>query len=495
MPTNPMPLAAETVPPRRPSRWLRRAAFIIATVFTVVAVFYVVENRRGRKAWERCQQELRARGEQLDWAAYLPARVPEGQNFIKNPLLEAVAYRGQVDTNVWEALQEAGHSLIWEAWVDSQSGRKMDWGRVSAEQLLQDLRKVEPQLDELRVASLKPFAQFDIDRTSPFEESPEINFVAMRTLSQILAFHACAELVSDHPEKAFADVRVIHRLSDGLKDENTLVAFFIRVALERLALEPFWQGWAEGRWSERELASFQERFGRIDLLPEFTRVMHAERAGVNGLVEKYGIQRNEFGRVTMRSEPARKGWSGAVRREMEKLAWKLIPRGWIYQNLVSYDQRIQALIPPSLRSKPPTVSPTQVNEIKGRLPREIPNGPYGWLSGMAIPNFSRGLEKVAQIQTSVNQATIVCALERFRLTRGEYPTSLTELTPQFINQLPLDVIDGRPMKYRRTNDGKFVLYSVGWNEKDDGGTVSPTTDKGKRNATEGDWVWQFPLGK
>src|SRR5439155_9732560 len=140
--------------------------------------------------------------------------------------------------------------------------------------------------------------------SAPFEESPDINFVALRSLSQILSFHACAELALDHREKALADVRVIHRLSDGLKDENTLVALMIRVAMQGLALEPFWQGWAEDRWSEPELASLQELFGQVDLLPEFARVMRGERAGVNGLVEKYGSRGNEFRRVRMRSEPA-----------------------------------------------------------------------------------------------------------------------------------------------------------------------------------------------
>src|SRR6185369_5575344 len=161
----------------------------------------------------------------------------------------------------------------------------------------------------------RPFAQFDIDRSAPFEESPDFNFVAVRSLSQFLALHACAELALDHREKALADVRVIHRLSDGLKNENTLVALMIRAAVQGLALEPFWQGWAEGRWSDRELASFQELFSRIDLLPEYTRVMQAERAGITALVEKYGIQGNEFWRVTMRSEPVLKGWWGASRHQ------------------------------------------------------------------------------------------------------------------------------------------------------------------------------------
>jgi len=37
------------------------------------------------------QQELKAKGERLDWAAYVPAHVPDEQNFIKTPLLQAWA--------------------------------------------------------------------------------------------------------------------------------------------------------------------------------------------------------------------------------------------------------------------------------------------------------------------------------------------------------------------------------------------------------------------
>jgi hypothetical protein len=44
-----------------------------------------------------------------------------------------------------------------------------------------------------------------------------------------------------------------------------------------------------------------------------------------------------------------------------------------------------------------------------------------------------------------------------------------------------------------TRDGQFILYSVGWNETDDGGVVvlkkgrTPSIDR-----KEGDWVWQYP---
>jgi hypothetical protein len=60
-----------------------------------------------------------------------------------------------------------------------------------------------------------------------------------------------------------------------------------------------------------------------------------------------------------------------------------------------------------------------------------------------------------------------------------------------MEKIPHDVIGGQPLHYRRTDDGQFVLYSVGWNETDDGGVVGET--KGKVAGFEfGDWVWRYP---
>ena len=83
---------------------------------------------------------------------------------------------------------------------------------------------------------------------------------------------------------------------------------------------------------------------------------------------------------------------------------------------------------------------------------------------------------------------MACALERYRLANGQFPENLQALVPRFIAHLPNDVITGEPFKYRRAGDGRFVLYSVGWNEKDDGGVPGKTMF----DETEGDWVWEYP---
>jgi hypothetical protein len=91
----------------------------------------------------------------------------------------------------------------------------------------------------------------------------------------------------------------------------------------------------------------------------------------------------------------------------------------------------------------------------------------------------------------VNLARTACALERFRLAHGKYPEALDALAPQFIAKVPHDPIDGQPLHYRPTDDGQFILYSVGWNEKDDGGTVV-LTKGGSVDLDAGDWVRRYP---
>ena len=100
-----------------------------------------------------------------------------------------------------------------------------------------------------------------------------------------------------------------------------------------------------------------------------------------------------------------------------------------------------------------------------------------------MPNFVRAAQTTGRNQTLVNEAFMACGLERYRLAHGQYPETLEALVPQFAENVPHDIVGGQPLKFHRSSDGRFVLYSVGWNQKDDGGVPG-------QSASEGDWVWQ-----
>src|SRR6266571_1649951 len=75
-------------PRRRASsaaRVLRCSLFVVACLATLIALAYAVENWRGKQVWEKQKRSLEAKGELLDWAAYIPAPVPDEQNSFKAP--------------------------------------------------------------------------------------------------------------------------------------------------------------------------------------------------------------------------------------------------------------------------------------------------------------------------------------------------------------------------------------------------------------------------
>jgi hypothetical protein len=68
------------------------------------------------------------------------------------------------------------------------------------------------------------------------------------------------------------------------------------------------------------------------------------------------------------------------------------------------------------------------------------------------------------------------AAERYRRLHGNWPQSLTQLTPDLVAVVPTDPFNGDPLLYRRLPNG-VVIYSVGKDGEDNGGNV----DSGKTN--------------
>jgi hypothetical protein len=103
------------------------------------------------------------------------------------------------------------------------------------------------------------------------------------------------------------------------------------------------------------------------------------------------------------------------------------------------------------------------------------------------------LVAVGAAQSAVDQARIACALELFRQDSGHFPEALEGLAPKYLESITNDVITGKPMRYHLTADGAFVLYSLGLNETDEGGTVAWKDRRAERaDLKAGDWVWRYP---
>ncbi len=83
--------------------------------------------------------------------------------------------------------------------------------------------------------------------------------------------------------------------------------------------------------------------------------------------------------------------------------------------------------------------------------------------------FTKFQINIAQIRA----AETALAVERYRLKHNMLPDSLEQLVPEFLESVPIDPFDEKPLKYRK-DGASFYVYSIGHNLTDDGGDPSKT---------------------
>lgn len=83
------------------------------------------------------------------------------------------------------------------------------------------------------------------------------------------------------------------------------------------------------------------------------------------------------------------------------------------------------------------------------------------------------LERKAEAVARLRQMVIVLALRRHELEQGKLPASLQELVPQYLETVPMDPFDDKPMRW---NPSLQSVYSVYRDFNDDGGTYDQSAN-------------------
>ncbi len=69
-------------------RFLRKALVVFAGLLALYFVVRGEENWRGARALAQCEQKLREAGESLELRSFLPAPVPDAENFAAAPIVQ-----------------------------------------------------------------------------------------------------------------------------------------------------------------------------------------------------------------------------------------------------------------------------------------------------------------------------------------------------------------------------------------------------------------------
>jgi hypothetical protein len=508
-------------------RNFKRFLFSLVCFITLIALFYAEEDWRGWHTWNHFKHEWEAKGEHFDLASVVPPPVPEEQNFAMTPI--AFTSYGNIltrdgkripseqrDANfVTRIRMPIAHDGIaptsgpgnrekgkftnlegWQRYYRELVAKTNEFAvpaqpQSPAADVLLALSKYDPVIEELRAASRLPYSRFPLEYTN---ESPFAillpHLAVCKSCAQLFQLRSVAELQNGQPDKALDDVKLALQLTDKIRTEPFLISHLVRIAMLQIMLQPVWEGLAEHKWSDEQLVALDAELAKFDFPADYKLGMHGELGGQGG----------EMDRLRRHPEQLQDFWdlggsegNGSKKFLPGNLAAHLIPAGWFYQNQFRCARMMVEHFIPVADVSQGTFSPDLVRRGDAVLTAEIKSAsPFNMLEKLMLPALGNAAKKFAYGQSSEDLARTAIALERYRLAHAEFPESLDALAPQFIAKVPHDVIGGQPLKYRREANDQFVLYSVGWNETDDGGVVGFSSKGQSLDNSKGDWVWRYP---
>jgi hypothetical protein len=359
----------------------------------------------------------------------------------------------------------------------------------AAARVLEEMKPDAVYFDALRAASSRSGSRFPVqyDLDDPLllmlPHLARVNEACDR-----LQLMAIAELAAAQTDQALSDVKLLFYIGDSLRAEPSLNSFRCRLGIFQSAIQPIWEGLVENRWTESQLGELQAYFERCDLLNDVAEKLKYERAFQAQVVEV--VRKDGLGFV----DDFGYNPDLTVRKALWNVFGYIMPRGWFDLEKLncceSFDQQVNGFLRLSERRIAPDPTWGEISiPMDYWPPGNLVMAVFRHKTFATIFNefeiVKLTASSVARAQTTADEAAIACALERYRLANGEFPEKLTDLAPRFVWALPNDLLSGQPYKYSRTGDGRFLLYSVGWNGKDDGGVSGDRLFDPKN----GDWVW------
>jgi hypothetical protein len=468
-------------------------------LLALVAVVAFAHARRSRSALERYETELRARGEKLTLAELPYSITTTGQQALAALM---VAASGLSHSNLHPStleimrLDAPGQArVLWreqEPITSDRKGKPVSGGWAD---LGGSLRANEPSFAAIRQALRNPPVNLG-SRPTLYGGNGQC-FVRLRTAAQALSGAVIVHLHQEEYSAAKEDLLAMISLARLNREEYTLVAQMIRVAIAGLGLADTWEALQAPDWTDEQLATLQHAWEDVDLSAGLETAFMGARASA---MEHWMDLRNggslaKLQRASIPSPP------------QTGIDWDTVVSDCVYTpayrvTSISDDELLYLRTTTEILAGLRSLSSGQPwREVKPGIDRFAPpnvltNGLTSRLryplTSIMLPNFSHAIEIAIHAEMFRRLAVTAIAVKRFQIRHTNAPPNLAALVSEFLASPPIDLMSGKPLGYHLKEDGKFVLYSVGNDGRDDGGD-STGGAKGKFGLWDGhDAVWPSP---
>jgi competence protein ComGC len=335
-------------------------------------------------------------------------------------------------------------------------------------QQLNDVQMTALRTEMTRAAGALAEARKLVDRTEgrlPITYKPDWISTLLphtqdaRQIAVLLSNDALLRAQDQDPNGALASCRGALNAGRSIGDEPTPISQLVRIACRGIATRQAERVLAQGGPSEDALRQFQELLEKEEPEPLLLIAVRGERAGMDRLMETIQSGKTKLSARDMFS-PAPFGDQSATSLGDELTLWT--PGSYKSQRaaMLRYMNRAVELV---------KLPPEQQRVPFQQLEATIKDQPV--LVRLWVPAMGKVSEAARRSQAQLRCAIVAVAAERYRLAKGQWPSTLDVLKKAgYVREAPSDPYDGQPLRWRRLDDGAEV-YSIGPDGEDNGGKM------------------------
>jgi hypothetical protein len=484
--------------------------FLIITGFMLLAgaLSAYLFHAKGKSAVDNYRAQLVAHGEKLTVSEMLPRGVRPEQNSLvtfqtANRLLGKYRF---FDTNAPSPMRlvKPGKALVSWAQPDVRNERTNTWDECQA------AAAEEQELTELLETMIeRPVLDFHLDYGQGFNLLLP-HLAPLKRCAQHLSITAICDLQRGDAGAAAAKIRAMLAITKGMENERLIISQLVRIAIANIAIAATWEFLQSPKITEDQLTLLQKEWMQTEFLQGGENAVMMERALCEAATARMHQSSAEFRRyASMFSQSSPSGWfeqaaSSTVlktKESMWRFAWSdpdelRMLRGQQIILETFRTARTNQAFGPILRDETNRLAALGLPQRKTDSDATFTGVDDVDISSMmsqSLLSIQRFPYRIFRTEAARQIVIGAIALKRYQMKHGNFPARLSDISPELAPTVPFDPADGKPLRYRLNSDGTFTLYSIGDDEKDDGGNPLHTTPSKSTTWLQGrDWVWPQP---
>jgi hypothetical protein len=319
------------------------------------------------------------------------------------------------------------------------------------------LKRHDETIALLRRACQLPGCRFNRNWSQPSLNVFLPNLKGARAAAEILQLNARNELANGDADLALSDIDAMFRLAGHIGKEPTIVALLVANGIDHLGYATLQN--ILPALSSSSLLSRLVLPSPADIRQRSHRALCGEECFVTVMFSKF-----EEG-LPGKAQFSESKSDGEIRQVQNLPApiTSLIRLFFFSRGIDEYHELMEGYR--SAADKPYFQARNELDQLAQRT-IAVRHG--GLILSLFVSPLSHMVVQLAESQADSDCARAAVAATRYRLDHGTLPSQLADLVPAYLESVPLDPFDGKPLRLVVRNK-QWTVYSIGSDLHDDGG--------------------------